>query len=236
MADFPQVKPKSLLGRAYEIINRPRGGETTDDEDISLRQIMRAIETEYAATLKEDMDERLANGLGINSQLGIPYDCLKLEDAKESCDCGTIKCGLKKVKIPTFAQYGGRPAIFFFGTEEVTFQYASNLQEARTIATSKPFRPAKPAYYIAGSYAMVVLPSEYSEICIVSITGIPQNPSDTDAECFDIWSEEYPMLEYLWSKTKARVMGGEIQDMIQGERFKDVTNNAMSGNQQLQAK
>ena len=236
MADFPQVKPKSLLGRAYEIINRPRGGETSDDEDISLRQIMRAIETEYAAVLKEDMDERLTNGLGINSQLGIPYDCLKLEDAKENCDCGTIKCGLKKVRIPTFAQYGGRPAIFFFGTEEVAFQYASNLQEARTIATAKPFKPAKPAYYISGSYAIVVLPSEYSEICVVSMTGIPQNPSDTEAECFDIWSDEYPMLEYLWSKTKQRVMGGEIQDMIQGERFKDVTNNAMSSNQQLQAK
>ena len=231
MADYPIVNPKSLIGRAYEILNRPRGGVTSDDEDISVRQIMRAIQTEYGAVLHDDLTERLVAGLALDPQMGVRYDCLELEDAKVGCGCGSQQCGIKQVKMPTMAQYAGKALIFSFGTDHIPFTRVHNLSEAKTIATTKAYAPGRPAYWIEGEYLKVLLPAEYSEICQVYLIGTPENPSETEVNaCFDIWSEEYPITEYLWSRVKSKIMGGEINDMIKGEQFKDTTNNAASGN------
>ena len=231
MADYPVVNPKSLIGRAYEILNRPRGGVTSDDEDISVRQIMRAIQTEYPAVLHDDLIDRLVNGIALDPQIGITYECQQLEDDVTDCGCGTQRCGIKRLKVPTFAEYGGRAVIFFFGVDAMAFTRVSNLQEAKVVATTKAYSSGRPAYWIEGEYIKVLLPAEYSEICQVYFVAIPDNPSHTPEDgCFDIWSEEFPILEYLWSRVKTKIMGGEIRDMVQSEGLKDTTNNAASGN------
>ena len=232
MANFPPVIPTSQIGRAYEIINEIRGGITTDDDDISVRQIMRAIDTEYASVLQEDLDRRQREGLEINRQLYQTYSCLELEDDNKNCGCGASICGIKKVAIPKFIQYGGKPAIGFFGTDQgLQFSYAVNISDARTKAAPQVYGSTRPSYYIEGDYAYVVLPPKIKSLCSVTISGIPEVPSSTTGEnCFDIWSSEYPIAGYLWSEVKRRVMGKDGNALITSSQVRDNLNNANSGN------
>lgn len=223
MAEFVTPVPRSLIGRAYEIINQMSGGAPSDDSDISVRSIMRAIESAYSKVLHEDLRRRLFEGRAINSQMSIPYDCIPLEPAQSKCK-PSRGCEVKKVSIPNFAEYNGAPAIFFFGTDGISFTRASSETEAAQVIKPRRFAEVRPAYVVQNKQALVFLPPQYNEICSVSFSGIPEYPYMKDPDCFDIWSEEYPILEYLWEDTKAMVMQMDAEPIIRTTPLKDEVN------------
>lgn len=232
MANFPPVIATSKIGRAYEVLNDFHGGATTDDT-VSVRLIMQAISTEYQGVLQDYLDKTLNLGLNIDDQLYEEYSCLPLVSAAEDCDCGTVKCGVKKVSLPKFAVYYGSPAIGFFGTNEgLSFTKASSLSDARNKVKVKPYAgPSKPAYYLSGQTAFVVLPALYKQLCSVTITGIPQDPSESlTGSCSDIWTDDYIKAGHLWAETKRRVLGKDAALLLSSQMMRDLINNANPGN------
>ncbi len=229
MADYPEVSPKSLIGRATQVRDLLRAGVTTDDDNISLRLLMRVVESTYARVLQDDLDERVALGQPINPQLGFDYHCECLEDFE---DCEGVDFMVKKVKIPQLAQFNGNPAIFFFGADGVSFVRVNSKREAKAAIKPKAFQETKPAFIVRNNEAVVYLPALYSEICFIDWSGIPQSPSQEQGDCFDIWSEEYPILEYLWEKVVDRILNRDGNTLLKTEVFKDTINDSR-GNVQV---
>ena len=219
--NFPFVHPKSLIGRAYEILNLQHGGAVSKDNQTSVRQVMRAIESAYAEVLNQDMTNRINSGLQINSQMGFEYDCVHLKDKKGKCEISG--CSIKTVDIPIMAEYSGVPAIFGVGSDGIQFKRVSSAKEARSATQSKKFSPGRPAYIVRSRSLDIYLSPSYNEICEISWC-IPERPSTESDDCFDIWSEEYPILEHLWEKTKRVVLGTDSESILRTDQFRDKIN------------
>jgi len=220
--NFPVVHPKSLIGRAYEILNLQHGGAVSKDSQTSVRQIMRAIESAYAEVVNQDMKERVNTGLQINPQIGFEYNCVPLKE-KES-KCGISGCSIKTIDIPVMAEYAGMPAVFGVGTDGIQFKKVNSAQEAKSVTSAKKFSPGRPAYVVKSKSLDVYLSPSYNEVCQISWWGIPEKPSSESSDCFDIWSEEYPMLEHLWERTKRIVLGVDSESILRTEQFRDKVN------------
>lgn len=220
--NFPSVHPKSLIGRAHEILNLQYGGALSKDNQTSVRQIMRAIESAYAEVLNQDMINRINSGIQINSQMGFEYNCVSLKE--KSSKCGVSGCSVKTVDIPVMAEYAGSPAIFGVGSDGVQFKKVYSAQEAKAATSTKRFSSGRPAYIVRSRSMDIYLGAMYNEICEISWWGIPEKPSTESSDCFDIWSEEYPILEHLWEKTKRVVLGTDTESILRTEQYRDKIN------------
>lgn len=213
MIHFPEVTNRSKIGRAIEIISSFNGGKPSDDRDTRLiRLVMSSIDSVYAEVLKEDLQRKQILGEDINPQTYFSYSCEPIELAQSACE----ECSSSyRVKLPELAQYYGYPLITNVGTDVVKFTQARNKQEAITLIKGRPYMPSKPAYYILGDFMYVVLPPKYKKITRISFDVVTTTPSRTsDDVCFDIWSDEYPIMENLWNVVKDRVVQRLIEPNI----------------------
>lgn len=213
MIHFPEVTSRSKIGRAIEIISSFNGGKPSDDRDTRLiRLVMSSIDAVYAEVLREDLQRRQLLGEDINPQTYFSYECEPIELSESTCEeCSSTY----RVKLPELAQYYGYPLIANVGNSVVKFTQTRNKQEATTIIKGRPYMPPKPAYYILGGFMYILLPPKYRKLKTVSFDVVTTTPSKTVSDsCFDIWSDDYPVMENLWPMVKDRVVQRLIEPNI----------------------
>lgn len=190
-----ETNSKSLAGIAMGIINVIRGGVMTDDTRTPpLRLVMRQIEyyrmkaiSDWAEAHRfEPLDPQLQSDLG----------CLALEEVDMAeCECVKWGCNVKKVKLPKFIFHAGRVQIGFIGLidKRTRFFMVSNPQVIKTMLTGRFADPNAIYGYIIGQNLYVVTKADMSLLCWANVRGWLETPSEENANCFDIWSEDYPI-------------------------------------------
>lgn len=226
--NFPQVKENSLLGRAYQLIDPLMGGKTTDDSPISVRLMMRNIVTMYGEVLREDFIFRQDRGETPSDQLFQDYTCENLENVEDCDECGK-GIVVKRFKLPRLASFAGSPLIKWVGTSTTTFEKISSLREAVSLSKGKPFNPGRPGYWLSGDYAFVSLPERLALVSKINYSIVPQDPSSSEA-CFNIWAEDFPIDNYIWSIVANRIKAGEGNIYLNTMQRIDVVNNGRPDN------
>ncbi len=228
---YPKVTENSLLGRAYQVIDTLSGGKSSDDNPISNRLMMRNIVTAYGQVLREDLMLRQDRGEEVNAQMYRDYTCQNMELVEDCNGCRQLGVTLKKVKIPKLAQFAGLPLIRFVGTSSLTFSVASSLNDALSMAKSVAFNPGRASYYLSGDYLFVALPGRLAMICSINYSIIPEDPSFSSTACFNIWAEDFPIDDYMWSVTFQRLITGNGNVLLSTMQGIDKINNGREGNE-----
>jgi len=224
--NFPEVNQRSKIGRAYEILNTFNGLKQSDDRDTrALRLVMAMMDSVYAEVLQEDITRRENVGQSLDPQNYFPYRCVPIlvGDSCESCDKEFY------VNIPNLAQYNGSPIISNVYVGDLPSAPAKDRLSARVMANGGIGKES-PSHYVQGGKIYFLLPGKFKMIKYVSFDIIPSNPSGTTVDkddCFDIWSSEYPILDYLWPITRDRVSQRLMNPLIQTQNVESGVNDGM---------
>lgn len=224
--NFPVVSPRSKIGRAYEILNTFNGNRPTDDRDVkSVRLVMSMMDSVYAEVLQEDISNRENIGQALDTQTYFSYRCVPIliGDQCESCEKNFY------VKIPTLAQYNGSPIMTNVYVGDIPSTPSKDRMSAKTISKGGLISKASPAHYIQGDKMYFILPGRMKLVSYVSFDLLPVNPSAVTVEnsCFDIWSDNYPIIEYLWPKVRDRISQRLMNPLLQTARVETGVNDGM---------
>ena len=227
---FPKVSPRSLRALATEIRLELSGGIASDDSRFPIRLIESQIRHMYGLVQKEeDVANELLNIHPDTSRV-VPYTCRRIVDADDlNCSCTEYGGKLKKVALPSLLQWRGSPYISFIGNTNMSMSFI----EFRDIFTLEAmYKEAnKPSYFIMGKNAYIYLPDGFDQICEVTIAGIPADPTDTEGKCFNVWSDDWGIPEYMKAIVKRRVIETQAEILMNTSQGADVRNNAQHGNQ-----
>lgn len=220
----------SLISRAYEILNEMKAGRTTDDERIHIRMIIRAIRTAYGKVLQEYLDQKNKEDERIDESMYISY-CVNTRDAREFSVYNLV---LRDGHIPDVAYIGGVPAIkvVYTSGKEATMQMASGFIDAKTKASGGVWSSKTPSFYIENKKINALFPKRllpYDKS--LHVVMLPKDIMDTGTdECYDIWSEDFPINPFLWAKVKEYVIRFDIQVMNGGAESIDFSNDSNASN------
>ena len=221
--NYPKVTARSKIGRAYEILNTWNGFKQSDDRDVRLvRLVMAYMESVYSEVLQEDILNREKSGQSLDTQKVFEYKCEEI-NVNKTCDSCEKEFW---VPIPTLAQYNGSPIVMDVLAGDTPVLPTQNRASAKLIAKGSPLMPGRAAYYISGNKMYFMLPGKLSLVERVSYSVIPMAPSSpVTGGCFDIWSDDYPVIENLWPKVRDRVqqrlMGPNLQTLNVNNQVND---------------
>lgn len=218
---FPQTSPKSVIGRAYEILASVRGGVVSDDESVSIPLVIAMMSSAYGMVLYEAL-ARSANTLeSIDPTLYMPYRIKLNRD-------GGGKLGSVAVKsstLPLPAVSAGRPAIKQISGQDIGFAYAADRHSGVSMAEPKTFMGKRGAYWLDGSGKInLSVPVSMSGILYADVLMVPQNPFDIGQ--VDPWEQEIEIPQRLWENVKRLVRGDEMVSYIKTMPISDTTNDS----------
>ena len=228
--NYPPVIKGSLRAMAYEIRNGISGGIASDDSKYSLRLIENEIKHQLGLAQKEEDVANEILGISPSTQRVQVFSCLPMKETKDfSCKCTSKGGKFKKVTLPKMLQYRGQSYITFMGNTDtdLSFVPANNIQ----YLNSNVGFIKKPMYFLAGNAAYVSLPPDFSVMCEATVMGIPDDPSETNGLCFDVWQKDWNVPEYMKAIVKARVMQIFAPALVNSGQNRDIRNNASEGNE-----
>jgi len=228
---YPKVSNTSLRALAYEIKNQISGGITTDDSVYSIRLIESEIKHQAGLAQKE---EDLANEiLGIlpNAQRVVTYPCIPLTDTNDFyCKCTQSGGKFKKAVLPVkLLQWRGQSYINYLGNTDMDMSFTPMINISEINATDGMIK--KPTYFLSGNAIYVRLPKDMALMCEITVLAIPDSTTDSNGLCFDVWSQEWTIPEYMKAIVKARVLQALVPTMVATNQGRDIRNNAQDGNQ-----
>ena len=218
---FPKTDPKSIIGRAYEILSSVRGGVISDDESVSIRLVIAMMSSAYAFVLSESL-ARSANTLeSIDPTFYLPYRIKLHRD-------GGGKLGRVAVKtssMPVPAVSGGKPAIRQISGGDISFAYAPDRQIGVVMAEPRAFMGKKGAYWLDGSGNIrLSVPISMSGILYADVLMVPQDPFDIGR--VNPWEHHLNIPQKLWESIKRVVRGDEMVSYLKTMPMQDKTNDA----------
>lgn len=220
----------SLRGMSYEIRNILSGGLASDDSNYPLRLIDRVIRDEYMKASKDYDDLKESKGERLDTQREVTYSCLDMvENDDFKCKCTGKGGAFKKVTLPKFIQIKGTPFIRYFGNTDMDFDFTPQPSIFEMNAYYGMIN--RPSYFAVGNTAYVALPPDFALMCQVSVIGIPSDPFQTSGPCFDIWSKEWNVTDYLRQIVKQRVLEFLGNPLSISSQTRDRKNNASPGNE-----
>jgi hypothetical protein len=198
---------------SYNILNIARGGLSSDDDRLNIRQIKFWIKYYRAIFIKKDVVE----GSVVDPQLIQDLGCLKLQEVdKADCPTNIWEENIKRVEIPKLIDLPARLAITWVGL--IDKQTPIVLAEPSVVYFKRYQRftgDMRRAYFI-GKYIYVTDPFN-EDICEINLRGIFDNPTeisytsqDGTEEC---WTDDrdYPIpLSYV-SMITSTIMERELQ-------------------------
>lgn len=225
-----ELANNSLIAKAYEILNEIKAGRTSDDERIHIRMVIRAIRTAYAKILQDYLDEKDRNDEKPDESMYVTY-CVDMSAGDFDKITNTV---LRTARIPEPAFYGGRPAIKYVYTseKETTIQKSTGKIDARTKAKGGAYSPKTPSYYFEAGRLNALFPKEFLPYKQnLHIVFMPKDPMETGTdECYDIWSNDFPINQALWAKVKEYVIRFDAQVMQNGLEAVDISNDSNFSN------
>ena len=180
----------------YDIINTAYGGESTDDADISFRQVAYWIKQERSLLLSQMLGKKMRVAASCVEYI----NCIHLTpvDASECCEIDLGVHVLKSINpIPTSVQRNGRDSILAVESLDGMRPFSETTDTRRKWNKYNKYTNSKQRWYIKNNHLYV---SCDMRIDAVKVTGIFEDPED-------VWkmnyctSSENPILsscEYDW--------------------------------------
>ena len=203
-----------------------RGGNSVDDDSYSIRQLAHAIIHETAAVVQQELYDTDARGLDPDPSLYIVANEELRKYGYQPTDRPVI---LRRSCAPKTLLWKGEPAITDFRTaiDGATFVYKRDSATALQTAIGARYVPGSPAYWIEGDKLIVAIPLAIGTASSVSYRYIPANYSlNADGSERDPETEVYPIPKSLWSKIKQRLLGIDINTLLQTSPNRDKQNDS----------
>lgn len=219
---FPITKPKSVVGRAYEVLSSMRGGTISDDESVSIPLVVAMMTSAYAFILSETLSKSANTLQSIDPTLYMPY---RIRLIPEPTMGKRGRVAVKRSTIPIPAVSGGKPAIRHIAGRDISFSHTSDRTVGVTMAEPRPFFGNRGAYWIDGTGSVYVsMPVSMSPMQYADVLMVPQNPFEMGN--VDIWQHEVNIPDRLWENVKRMVRGDEMASYIKTMPISDKTNDA----------
>lgn len=208
---------------SYNILNIARGGLSSDDDRLNIRQIKFWIKYYRAYFVKQlSLKESLRDVAILDPQLVQDLGCLHLEEV-DKADCPDALWGqnIKRVEVPKLIDLPIEKSITFVGLiDKITPIIIGNPNTSYFKSHQRFTGNMRRAYFI-GKYLYVTDPFN-EDICKVNVRGIFDDPTqvsytdgDGDVQCYKD-DEEYPMPMSFIPEITTAIMQRELQMTING--------------------
>lgn len=208
---------------SYNILNIARGGLSSDDDRLNIRQIKFWIKYYRAYFVKQlSLKESLRDVAILDPQLVQDLGCLHLEEV-DKADCPDALWGqnIKRVEVPKLIDIPLDKSITFVGLiDKITPIIIGNPNTSYFKSHQRFTGNMRRAYFI-GKYLYVTDPFN-EDICKVNVRGIFDDPTqvsytdgDGDVQCYKD-DEEYPMPMSFIPEITTAIMQRELQMTING--------------------
>jgi hypothetical protein len=218
---------------SYNILNIARGGLSSDDDRLNIRQIKFWVRYYRAVFIKKNVIEEDL----IDPQLIQDLGCLELQDIdKADCPAALWGSNIKRVRVPKLIDLPQNLAITFVGLIDKVTPIIINDPDVAYFKAQQRFTGDMRRAYFIGEYLYVTDPFN-EDICHINVRGIFDNPEDIEytqkdgsIECFGD-DDNYPMpLSYVSMITSA-IMERELQMTVTSTN--DETNDSREPNSKL---
>ena len=233
MAQLIAPKTNSLRAFAIEMQNIYYGATVSDDTRLSLRQIEEFCKREAARVIKDLALRDLLLGLPIDESLYVTYPCLPIEISSDyNCTCEEDGGELKVIEMPSVLFVNGSYLIKYFGKPDFSDNYISSLTyRAADLSTKGTIGlKNKPAYWISGGKAYIILPKEYAFESSVTIVAVPADSTTKNPNCDNIWENEWTLPLHIKSIVEDRVLGKLLPTIYGFRANRQVRNENNEGN------
>jgi hypothetical protein len=213
----------------YSLKNLYRGGITSDDEDVSGRQLMFHFRNYRAKLVRED----LGKGRTLDRQLIQDLGCVEVEcvDAAECCEIADSGATVLRTKepIPKLLELYNKNLLTFVGTvDKVTPYQVTTPTQARWSKFNKYTGKSTRAYLQSNSNYLYIINAP-NGIELINIQGVFENPEEIKnynncdgTTCFSKDSE-YPISSHMIPVITELIMSKELK--VLASTPTDVSNN-----------
>jgi hypothetical protein len=207
---------------AYNILNIARGGLSSDDDRLNIRQIKLWIKYYRAYYVKSAMlKESLRDQTILDPQLVQDLGCLTLEEVdKANCPDGLWGTYIKRVEIPKLIDIPLDKSITFVGLIDKVTPIIMGNADVSYFKSHQRFTGNMRRAYFIGKYLYVTDPFN-EDICKINVRGVfddPTSVSTVDADgtvnCYDD-DQEYPIPLSLIPEITTAIMQRELQMTVQ---------------------
>jgi hypothetical protein len=208
---------------SYNILNIARGGLSSDDDRLNIRQIKFWIKYYRAYYVKQlSLKQSLRDVAILDPQLVQDLGCLKLEEV-DKADCPDALWGqnIKRVEVPKLIDIPLDKSITFVGLiDKITPIIMGNPNTSYFKSRQRFTGNMRRAYFI-GKYLYVTDPFN-EDICHINVRGIFDDPTqvsytdaDGEVQCYRD-DEEYPMPMSFIPEVNTAIMQRELQMTVNG--------------------
>lgn len=204
---------------SYNILNIARGGISSDDDRLNIRQIKFWVEYYRARLLMEFTDA----GKNIDPHLVQDLGCLKLTEVdRAECPSITWESKIKKATIPKVISLPQDRGILFVGyidkQKPIAFVSADTMYwNQHRFITNEEVRA-----FLINDQLYIDSPTD-EDLCFINVRGVFENPSDVETEdtdgnkvCFDDDTDVYPMPKKLVQMVTERILRVELPALLNG--------------------
>jgi len=218
---------------SYNVLNIARGGLSSDDDRLNIRQIKFWIGYYRAYAIKES----LKKGTGVDSQLVQDLGVLTLESVDKADHPKVLwGCEVKRVRVPKLVDLPNDSGLVFIGLVDKQTPIILSPPNVVHFKAHQRFTGNMRRAYLIGGYLYVTDPFN-EDICYVNVRGIFDNPSDAgyqgadgDYTCIDD-DDEYPMPESYVPLIVNYIMQKELNMTI--KTTNDENNDSRESNTQI---
>lgn len=207
----------TLKELSYNILNIARGGLSSDDDRLNIRQVKFWIKYYRSYLIKKNITaEHL-----VNPQLIQDLGCVELTEV-DKADCPELLWGqvIKKAKIPKLVDLANDIGVLWVGLIDKQTPILICDPNVLFFKQHQRFTGNMRRAYLIGDYLYVTDPFN-EDICMVNIRGIFDDPigievrhRDGEFECIGE-DDQYPMPESYVADITALIMQRELQMTVQ---------------------
>lgn len=204
----------------YNLKNLYRGGQTSDDETVSNRQLAFIFNYYRAKLIREDLSKGRTIDRSIIQDLGcVPVECV---DAAECCDL--VDSGSTIIRtvepIPEFVELYDKDLLTFVGLvdKSKSFQITSEAQVRWGKYNKYTGKSTKAFMRDNGNYLYIANAPKGIEL--INIQGVFENPEEASkfnhcdgTPCFS-QDEEYPVSAHMLPIINEMIMSKELKGLI----------------------
>jgi len=196
----------------YDVLNTLRGGQVSDDELISLRQIQYWVHTIRAKLIREDIDKRRSMSDNVRQNLG----CVPVEYVDLSLCCGiTTGCkGLRTVVIPKTVESRHKDMITRVGPVQLGAKpYTLIPYERAAWVRYNTSSSVTPKAFLFDQRIHLIMPPD-NEVIVkyINVQGVFEDPTDVKQfstcegqPCYSD-DDEYPISAWMLPALKQLVL------------------------------
>jgi hypothetical protein len=162
----------------YNLKNLYRGGVTSDDEDISNRQVIFIFNYYRAKLIREDLNKKRSIDRGLIQDLGcVPVECV---DAAECCDItDSGSTVLRTVNpIPDLLELYDRNLLTFVGTVDKAVSYQITPEAQVRWSKYNKYTGKKPKAFMRSDNNHIYIANAPAGLEFINVQGIFEDPED----------------------------------------------------------